>query len=54
MFTYTYIIIIPLFIGDIADEIHQVFNTWVRQVIRIYKGENNVEFEWLIGPIPVE
>lgn len=24
------------------------------QVIRIYKDENYIEFEWLVGPIPIE
>ncbi|KAJ9591912.1 hypothetical protein L9F63_001514, partial [Diploptera punctata] len=40
--------------GDIVDEIHQTINSWVRQVIRVYKEENYVEFEWLVGPIPVD
>ena len=42
------------FLGQFVDEIHQTINTWVRQVIRIYKEENHVEFEWLVGPVPVE
>jgi lysosomal alpha-mannosidase len=42
------------FSGDIVDEIHQTFSSWISQVVRIYKQENHVEFEWLVGPIPIE
>ncbi|XP_034669855.1 lysosomal alpha-mannosidase-like isoform X4 [Drosophila subobscura] len=38
--------------GDLVKEVHQEFNEWISQVIRIYKGVSRVEFEWLIGPIP--
>ncbi|XP_053692769.1 lysosomal alpha-mannosidase-like [Sabethes cyaneus] len=40
--------------GDLVQEVHQVFNEWVSQVIRVYQGEQHVEFEWLVGPIPIE
>ncbi|KAJ4433197.1 hypothetical protein ANN_15454, partial [Periplaneta americana] len=40
--------------GDIVDEIHQTFSSWLSQVVRIYKEENHVEFEWFVGPIPVD
>lgn len=40
--------------GDLVDEVHQVFNDWISQVVRIYKSEKYVEFEWLVGPIPIE
>ena len=43
-----------IFSGDVVDEIHQTFSSWISQVVRIYKQENHVEFEWLVGPIPVE
>jgi hypothetical protein len=42
------------FSGDVVDEIHQTFSSWVSQVVRIYKQENHVEFEWLVGPIPIK
>lgn len=32
----------------------QTFNDWISQVIRIYKDDNFVEFQWLIGGIPVD
>lgn len=38
--------------GAHVDEIHQKFNDWISQVVRVYKNERFVEFEWLVGPIP--
>lgn len=40
--------------GPIVKEIHQKFNDWISQVIRIYEDKTYVEFDWLVGPIPVE
>lgn len=40
--------------GTHVDEVHQVFNEYISQVVRIYKTEKVVEFEWLVGPIPVD
>lgn len=40
--------------GDKVDEVHQVFNEWISQVVRIYKDLGLVEFEWLVGSIPVD
>ncbi|XP_033326411.2 lysosomal alpha-mannosidase II isoform X2 [Megalopta genalis] len=43
--------------GDVVQEIHQTVNSWISQVVRIYnqkRNEENVEFDWLVGPIPVE
>lgn len=40
--------------GEQVDEVHQTFNEWLSQVVRVYKTENFVEFEWLVGPIPIE
>ncbi|XP_065090817.1 lysosomal alpha-mannosidase-like isoform X2 [Ochlerotatus camptorhynchus] len=45
---------LKVFRGNVVQEVHQVFNDWVSQVIRIYADENHVEFEWLVGPIPVQ
>lgn len=44
---------IEVFRGEQVDEVHQVFNSWISQVVRIYKIERFVEFEWLVGPIDV-
>ncbi|KAL5280981.1 MAN2B1.2 family protein [Megaselia abdita] len=43
-----------VFEGSIVKEVHQKFNDWISQVIRIYEDKSYVEFEWLVGPIPVE
>lgn len=37
--------------GSLVDEVHQVFNSWIKQVIRVYKDQNYIEFDWLVGPI---
>ncbi|XP_053696668.1 lysosomal alpha-mannosidase-like [Sabethes cyaneus] len=45
---------LQVFKGDHVQEVHQVFNDWISQVVRVYEDEQHVEFEWLVGPIPVE
>uniref|UniRef100_A0A1Q3FMY3 Alpha-mannosidase n=2 Tax=Culex tarsalis TaxID=7177 RepID=A0A1Q3FMY3_CULTA len=40
--------------GNVVQEVHQVFNEWISQVVRVYADENHVEFEWLVGDIPIE
>lgn len=40
--------------GDQVDEVHQVFNEWISQVVRVYKKERYLEFEWLVGPVPID
>ncbi|CAG0884875.1 unnamed protein product [Cyprideis torosa] len=40
--------------GDLVQEVHQVFDSWATQVLRIYKGRKDLEIEWQVGPIPVE
>nr|CAD7445525.1 unnamed protein product [Timema bartmani] len=42
-----------MYARPLVEEVHQVYNEWVSQVIRVYKEDNHVEFEWLVGPIPV-
>ncbi|KAJ8919646.1 hypothetical protein NQ315_006173, partial [Exocentrus adspersus] len=44
---------VKVYQGLLVSEVHQEFNEWVSQIVRIYEGENYVEFDWLIGPIPV-
>ncbi|KAK4872844.1 hypothetical protein RN001_014873 [Aquatica leii] len=46
---------VSIYTGKIVNEIHQVFNEWNRQIIRIYKNNPNyIEFDWLVGPIDIE
>lgn len=45
---------IKLYQGDLVTELHQVFSDWVSQIIRVYNNENYVEFNWIVGPIPIE
>ena len=40
--------------GPVVQEVHQKFNDWCSQVVRLYRGQNTVEFEWLIGPLPAQ
>lgn len=39
--------------GVLVSEVHQQFNEWASQVVRVYKGQLDVEIEWTVGPIPV-
>ncbi|XP_014216796.1 lysosomal alpha-mannosidase-like [Copidosoma floridanum] len=39
--------------GDLVEEIHLAINDWISQVIRMYDSKDIIEFDWLIGPIPV-
>lgn len=45
---------IETYTGAIVDEVHQKFNDWISQVVRVYKQNNYAEFEWLVGPIPID
>lgn len=40
--------------GPLVDEVYQQFNSWISQVIRIFKDEEHAEFEFTIGPIPTD
>jgi len=41
--------------GELFEEIHQIYNDWISQTIRLYKDDSvRVEFEWQVGPIDVE
>ncbi|KAF2883456.1 hypothetical protein ILUMI_22698 [Ignelater luminosus] len=42
---------VKVYTGDLVDEVHEKINDWVKQIIRIYKEENYIEFDWLVGPI---
>ncbi|XP_055937632.1 lysosomal alpha-mannosidase-like [Argiope bruennichi] len=42
-----------VFKGPLVEEVHQFYAPWITQIIRLYKGQNHIEFDWIIGPIPV-
>ncbi|KAL3200176.1 hypothetical protein MRX96_043588 [Rhipicephalus microplus] len=39
--------------GTIVQEVHQKFSDWLTQVIRVYDDADFVEFNWVVGSIPV-
>uniref|UniRef100_T1IVT5 Alpha-mannosidase n=1 Tax=Strigamia maritima TaxID=126957 RepID=T1IVT5_STRMM len=45
---------VTLVTGEVVKEVHQTFNDWVSQVVRLYDNSAHVEMEWVVGPIPVE
>jgi lysosomal alpha-mannosidase len=40
--------------NEFAKEVHQKLNSYIAQVIRVYPNEDFVEFDYVVGPIPVE
>ncbi|XP_051127486.1 alpha-mannosidase isoform X2 [Andrographis paniculata] len=40
--------------GHLVDEVHQQFSPWISQIIRVYKHQEHAEFEFTVGPIPVD
>ena len=38
--------------GPLVQEVHQRWNAWTSQVIRIYRGQRVVECVWMVGPLP--
>ncbi|XP_011309552.1 lysosomal alpha-mannosidase-like [Fopius arisanus] len=40
--------------GSLVEELHLTVNDYVSQVVRVYDGEERVEVEWMVGPIPVD
>ena len=39
--------------NGLVHEVRQQWNEWVSQTIRVYEDEEYVEFDWIVGPIPV-
>ena len=40
--------------GPLVEEVHQVFSPWISQVVRIYQHVDYLEFDWVVGPIPID
>ncbi|KAJ8752575.1 hypothetical protein K2173_005464 [Erythroxylum novogranatense] len=40
--------------GPLLHEAHQRINSWIYQVTRLYKGKEHAEFEFTVGPIPID
>ncbi|KAI3813627.1 hypothetical protein L1987_18356 [Smallanthus sonchifolius] len=40
--------------GPLVEEVYQQFNPWIYQVTRLYKEKEHAEFEFIIGPIPMD
>lgn len=40
--------------GNVVAELHQVFNDYIKQIIRVNSIDDYVEFDWVIGPLPFE
>ncbi|XP_077252285.1 putative alpha-mannosidase At5g13980 isoform X2 [Tasmannia lanceolata] len=47
---------IPLTVlrGPLLDEVHQRISPWIYQITRVYKGKEHAEFEFTVGPIPID
>ena len=43
-----------VFKGPLVTEIHQTISGYVSQVSRLYAGQQEIENEWLVGPIPTD
>ncbi|KAJ8939544.1 hypothetical protein NQ314_011111 [Rhamnusium bicolor] len=39
--------------GNLIRELKQVWGNWITQIVRIYKEEDFIEYDWLVGPIHV-
>lgn len=42
-----------VFKGPLSIEVHQEFNEYISQVVRMYHGSMDPELEFLVGPIPI-
>ena len=45
---------IHIFRGPVVQEVRQVFSPFVSQVVRLYTGQRHAEFEYTVGPIPID
>jgi len=38
--------------GPLVQEVHQKYNNWISQVVRLYEAQEYLEMEWIVGPLP--
>jgi len=44
-----------LITGALVQELHVKWTDWLSQAVRFYEHDPyHVEYEWLVGPIPIE
>lgn len=39
--------------GDLVQEVYQEFLPWLTQTVKLYSGKRYAEFQWTVGPIPI-
>lgn len=39
--------------GDAVNEVHQIWAPWLSQTVRVYTDQDRIEFDWVVGPVPV-
>jgi len=40
--------------GELVQEVYQVFQPWLTQTIKLFGGQRFAEFQWTVGPIPID
>lgn len=50
----TIIVILLTYLGPLVKELQWQLNDWISGGIRMYDGKWYLEYDWTIGPIPVE
>ncbi|XP_044592334.1 lysosomal alpha-mannosidase isoform X2 [Cotesia glomerata] len=40
--------------GPVVNELHLMVNNYISQIVRVYKAEQKIEFDWVVGPIPID
>ena len=40
--------------GKVCQQVIQEFNSYLKQIIRVYRNSDEIEFEWTVGPLPYE
>jgi lysosomal alpha-mannosidase len=46
--------LISKFSSGSVHELHQQFSDYVTQTVRTYEDEDYIEFDWIVGPLPID